>query len=250
MRFLHCVEGGFHLGPEPGEVAEQIRRLADRGVFYITLAHLFFRQVAADAPAIPALTDAQYNELFHQPAEGLTDLGRAAIRAMCDHRVVVDVSHMRPDVLLETLAELDEADPGNTLPVLATHVGVASAGPPDHAYNLTTEAMRAIRDRQGVIGIIAAQHLLGDTHTIEESITALRRHIDGVAEALGGHEHTAIGTDLDGFITPTICGLERAENLVDLQAWIRDLYPDDAEAILHGNAERVVRTVLHQRSGG
>jgi microsomal dipeptidase-like Zn-dependent dipeptidase len=249
MRFLHCVEGGFHLGPEPGEVADQIRQLADRGVFYITLAHLFFRQVAADAPAIPALSDEQYNDLFHQPAEGLTDLGRAAIRAMYDRRVVVDVSHMRPDVIQATLDELDTVDPGNTLPVIASHVGVASAGPPDHAYNLTPDVMRAIRDRGGVIGIITAQHLLGETNSVEDSIAVLKRHIDGVAEALGGHEHTAIGTDLDGFITPTICGLDSAANLADLQTWIRDLYPADAEAILHGNAERVVRSVLRQRGG-
>jgi microsomal dipeptidase-like Zn-dependent dipeptidase len=249
MRFVHCVEGGFHLGPKPGDVADQIRQLAERDVFYITLAHLFFRQVAADAPAIPALTDEQYNDLFPQPDAGLTDLGRAAIRAMYEHRVVVDVSHMRPDVIEATLDELKTVDPGNTLPVIASHVGVASAGPPDHAYNLSGKAMRAIRDRGGVIGIITAQHLLGKTASVEDSIAVLKRHIDGVAEALGGHEHTAIGTDLDGFITPTISGLDSAANLADLQAWIRDLYPADAEAILHGNAERVLRTVLRQRGG-
>ena len=60
---------------------------------------------------------------------------------------------------------------------------------------------------------------------------------------------TAIGTDRDGFITLTIHGLDSAANLFDLQAWIRELYPADAEAILHGNAERVVRTVLRQRGG-
>jgi microsomal dipeptidase-like Zn-dependent dipeptidase len=247
MRFLHCVEGGFHLGPEPDQVVDQIRQLADRGIFYITLAHLFFRQVAADAPAIPSLSDAQYNDLFHQPADGLTDLGKAAIRAMHEHRIVIDVSHMRPDVIDATLDELNTLDPGNTFPVIASHVGVASAGPPDHAYNLTCEAMRAIRDRGGVIGIITAQHLLGETLSVEDSIAVLKRHIDGVAEALGGHDHTAIGTDLDGFITPTICGLDSAANLADLQTWIHDLYPAHAEAILHGNAERVVRTVLRQR---
>jgi membrane dipeptidase len=248
-RFVHCVEGGFHLGPEPGDVADQIRQLADRGVFYITLAHLFFRQVAADAPAIPALTDQQYNDLFDQPAQGLTELGRAAIAAMHEHKVVVDVSHMRPDVIAATLDELDMLDPDRTFPVIASHVGVASAGPPDHAYNLTPETMRAIRDRGGVIAIICAQHLLGQTATVQDSIAVLKRHIDAVAEALGDHRHTAIGTDLDGFITPTIDGLDGAANLSDLQTWIGDLYPADADAILHANVERVTRTVLHQRGG-
>ena len=48
------------------------------------------------------------------------------------------------------------------------------------------------------------------------------------------------------------CGqlrLERAEDLADLQEWLRDLYPNDAEAILHGNVERVLRTTLRLRAG-
>ena len=130
---MHCVEGGFHLGPDVGGVAGQIAQLAGRGVFYITLAHLFFRGVAANAPALPMFTDEQYNDTFDEPAGGLTDLGRAAIAAMCDHSVVVDLSHMRRDAITETLDELDRIDPRRTMPVMATHVGAASEGPPDHA---------------------------------------------------------------------------------------------------------------------
>jgi len=55
--FVHCVEGGFHLGAEPDEVAANIAALAARGVRYVTLAHLFYRRVATNAPAIPFLPD-------------------------------------------------------------------------------------------------------------------------------------------------------------------------------------------------
>jgi microsomal dipeptidase-like Zn-dependent dipeptidase len=248
-RFVHCVEGGFHLGPDADSVGGQIAELAGRGVFYITLAHLFFRGVAAGAPAIPPLTDHEYNRLFHQPREGLTDLGRAAIAAMCEHSVVVDLSHMRADVIASALDELDRIDAAGTMPVIASHVGAAAAGPPDHAYNLSSETMRRVRDRGGVIGLIAAQHLLGETATAEESRELLGRHIEAIREAVGGHGHTAIGTDLDGFIKPTLAGLEKAEDLADLEQWIRALCPDGAEAILHGNAERVLRATLRRRAG-
>jgi len=249
MRFVHCVEGGFHLGPDPEAVGGQVRQLADCGVFYITLAHLFFRGVAADAPAIPPLTDEEYNEVFAQPKNGLPELGRAAIKAMCEHKIVVDLSHMRRDVVAQALAEVEANDRARTMPVIASHVGAASAGPPDHAYNLTPETMRSIRDRGGVIGVIAAQHLLGPTTTPDDSRKLLCGHIDAIHDAVGSHEHTAIGTDLDGFIKPTLTGLERAEDLADLQEWLRDLYPNDAEAILHGNVERVLRTTLRLRAG-
>ncbi len=250
LRFVHCVEGGFHLGPDPEAVDDQIRELADAGVFYITLAHLFYRGVAADAPAVPPLTDEEYNIVFSQPDEGLPALGRAAIAAMAQHNVVVDVSHMRPDVVTQALAELDRLDPDRTLPVIASHVGAASAGPRGHAYNLAPDTMRAIRDRDGVIGLIAAQHLLGTTRTPDDSRELLKRHIDAIHDALGDHDHTAIGTDLDGFIKPTLAGLERAEDLTRLQGWIGDLYPDAAGAILHANAERVLRQTFGLRAAG
>ncbi len=69
---MHCIEGGFHLGPDPDAVAGEIAHLADRGVFYITLAHLIFRGVAANAPALPMFSDEQYNAIFDQPDEGLS----------------------------------------------------------------------------------------------------------------------------------------------------------------------------------
>src|SRR4051794_913405 len=80
MRIVHCVEGGFHLGPDEDAVAGNVATLADRGVFYITLAHLFFRGVAENAPALPPLSDEQYDDHFHQPdAPGLPALGRRAV---------------------------------------------------------------------------------------------------------------------------------------------------------------------------
>jgi membrane dipeptidase len=56
-------------------------------VAYITLAHLIWRDVATDAPALPLMTDAQYRHWLPQPQEGLSDLGRAAIEAMVRERV-------------------------------------------------------------------------------------------------------------------------------------------------------------------
>ena len=58
-----------------------VERLADSGVAYVTLAHLFWRQVATNAPAIPFLPDWLYRRVFPQPDRGLTELGTAAVRA-------------------------------------------------------------------------------------------------------------------------------------------------------------------------
>ena len=253
VKLVHCVEGGFHLGPEVNAIEDNVRELGERGVVYITLAHLFFREVATNAPAIPALSDEEYDSVFPQTEGiGLTALGEAAVRAMHKHKVLVDISHMREDAIAETFAlvkQLDEeaGTAPTDYPVIATHVGMRDAGPDAQAYNLTPDTVRAIKERKGVIGLILAQHQLGATKDPAESAAVLRKHINAIEAVAGSHEYTAIGTDLDGFINPVLNGIERAPDLTKLDEWIRDEYEDDADAILHGNALRVLKTAFANR---
>jgi microsomal dipeptidase-like Zn-dependent dipeptidase len=250
VAFVHCVEGGFHLGPDVAAIDANVARLAARGVRYVTLAHLFFRGVAANAPAIPILSDRHYDKLFPQDAGiGLTPVGRAAVEAMYRHRVLIDVSHMRQDALDATFALLDEldarhgADPRDH-PVIASHVGVRAAGPDGQAYNLTPATMLRIQERGGLIGLILSQHQLGETEDDAASRAVLKHHVDAIHDVTGTHAHTAIGTDLDGFIKPTLHGLDRAADLVKLDRWIHEMCPAAAGDILSGNAQRVLSRVL------
>ena len=253
VAFVHCIEGGVHLGATPADVDRNVTELARRGVRYVTLAHLFWRQVATNAPAIPFLPDKAYNAIFPQPAgAGLTDLGEAAVRAMYRERILVDVSHMRQDAVEETFALLEQldresgADP-KAFPVIASHSAFRFGG---QAYNLTEETVRKIAARDGVIGLILAQHQLNDgirhedTKQLQETVEVLRRHIDAIAAAAGSHAHVGIGSDFDGFIKPTAGGLENIADLALLREPLTELYPGDVDAILSGNALRVLRTVL------
>ena len=250
---IHCVEGGFHLGTTAGEVERNIAELARRGVAYVTLAHLFFRDVATNAPALPFLPDAVYDRLFPQrEREGLTELGRAAVRAMVREGVLVDVSHMRADALAETFGLLDEEDRELALPVIATHAGYRFG---KQTYMLDDETVRQIARRGGVIGLIMAQHQLNDgirrrrTKTLDESFEVIGRHIDRIREITGSHDHVAIGSDFDGFIKPTMGGLDNIADFDKLQRKIRDRYGDDAaERITSGNALRVLRALWAEPS--
>jgi microsomal dipeptidase-like Zn-dependent dipeptidase len=254
IRFVHCVEGGMHLGPEPHMVDGQVKALADAGVAYITVAHLLYRRVAANAPALPLLSDRLYNRLFQEPdpGEGLTDLGRAVIKAMCDHKVMVDLSHMREDAIRDTLDELDLHDRGREIPVIASHAGIASAGPRRRAYNLTEESMQAIHARGGVIGLITGQHLIGRTFTRARSRARLGEHVEAIRGVLKSSDNIAIGSDLDGFINPTLRGLDTAADLGRLEAWVREICDsqDEAEQVLHGNVERVLHQTFALRARG
>jgi microsomal dipeptidase-like Zn-dependent dipeptidase len=248
---VHCVEGGFHLGDEPAEIEANVGELARRGVAYVTVAHLFFRQVATNSPALPFLPDPGYRLIFPQPrGEGLTDRGIAAVRAMVANRILVDISHMRPDAIEETFRLLDELDPGGEVPVVATHAGYRFGR---LEYMLDEPTIREIKRRDGVVGLIMAQHQLNDglrrrrTKSFDQSFEVIRRHIDRIAEITGGHRHLALGTDFDGFIKPTMSGLEKSVDLGRLEERLRGEYGDArAELITSQNAIRVLRKLWPQ----
>jgi membrane dipeptidase len=243
---VHCVEGGFHLGPTPADVDRAVTRLAGRGVAYITLAHLFWRAVATNAPAIPFLPDWLYRVVFPQPAEGLTELGTTAVRAMVRERVLIDVAHMSARAFDETMMLLDELDPARGVPVVATHAGYRFGG---QQYMLDRAALEQIAARDGVVGLILAEHQILDglrrrrTRSFEQSVEVLCRHVDRIAEITGSQRHTAIGSDLDGFIKPTLAGLQTMADMAALEEALTDRYgAEDAELIASGNALRVLRS--------
>ncbi|HEV7771328.1 MAG TPA: membrane dipeptidase [Solirubrobacterales bacterium] len=254
VAFMHCVEGGFHLGGEVEEVKENVGALADRGVVYITLAHLFWRQIATNAPAIPFLGDGFYKRIFKQPSRGLSELGEAAIEAMYKRDMLIDLSHMNQQALDETFSLLDRLDRESGAvptdhPVVATHAGYRFG---EQEYMLSPDTIKAIARRGGVIGLILARHQLNDEAGVEdpddeaETPLVLKKHIDEIRACVPGNTnaHVAIGSDLDGFIKPTVAGIEKAGDLAKLEVPLREAYGDDAAMILSGNAMAVARKAL------
>jgi microsomal dipeptidase-like Zn-dependent dipeptidase len=245
IALVHCVEGGFHLGPDPVAVRRAVEHLAGLGVAYITLAHLLWREVATNAPGFePYVSDDDYRVLFPQPAAGLSELGVAAIEAMVQHGVLVDVTHMSERALAETFALLDRLDPDRRVPLVATHSGHRFG---DMEYLLDETAIERIAARDGVVGLIFAETKLRDgfprpsSRGFEDSFAVFARHVDRIHDITGSHRHTAIGSDLDGFVKPTLPGLDDMRDMARLERALHDRYgPQDAAAICSDNALRVL----------
>lgn len=254
IKFIHCVEGGFQLGRDPRVLDERVRWLSEQGVLYITVAHLFYRELATEAPAIPLFTDEQFLEDFKEPkGVGLTELGVTLIEAMYRHKILIDISHMSERAVTETFGLVErlegDAEKAN-YPIIASHVGMQSAGPQARAqeYNLSNETALKIAERKGAIGLIGAQHQLGDTPDEAGSANLVKAHLDAIGAAVGDASTVAaLGTDMDGFIRPTLFGFEKAEDFAKLQEWVLAAGQSDPEAILHGNAERVIRAAFSGR---
>jgi microsomal dipeptidase-like Zn-dependent dipeptidase len=246
---IHAVEGGYTLGDSDEEIAENCRTLAEKGVGYVTVAHLFFRQVATNAPALPFLPDRLYNRVFPQRGKDrLTPRGEAVVKGLVDNRILIDLSHMDPGGIDEVFALLDEElDRGKEFPVVSTHTGFRFG---EQEYMCDRGIVEKIAERNGVIGLIMAQHQLNDglrkhkdyTKTLAESLEVICAHIDRIAKITDGYDHIALGTDFDGFIKPTMGGLEEMAHLADLDAALRKKYGDEAtDKMTSGNALRVLR---------
>ena len=135
------------------------------------------------------------------PENGLTELGREAVRRMQRLGIVPDVSHAS-DGTFRDLLELAEG------PVIASHSNCRALC--DVRRNLTDDQLRAIRDTGGVVGVNAFH---GFVHRDPERQTAemLARHAAHMADVMGV-EHVACGFDFCHFMGP---GNEGARGLED-----------------------------------
>jgi microsomal dipeptidase-like Zn-dependent dipeptidase len=238
---VHAIEGGFALGSTPTEIDANVAELARRGVVYVTLAHLFWRGVATNAPALPFLPDWLYRMIFPSPEVGLSELGTAAARAMARERVLVDITHMSEQAIADTFATV-----GADTPVIASHMACRFG---KLTYNLTDDVIREIGRRGGVLGVIACTHYMHDglrptskVKTFEDSMELVYAHIDRIQQVTGSHDHAAIGTDLDGWIKPALPGLEHLGRMRYVQDALGAKYGADvAEKISSANLLALLR---------
>jgi microsomal dipeptidase-like Zn-dependent dipeptidase len=165
--------------------------------------------------------------------------------------VLVDLTHMSARSLADTFDLLDELDPGRAVPVLASHAAYRFGR---LSYNLDDGTVERIGERGGVIGLIASRYFIADglngvpAATWNEAFELLCRHIDRIRALTGSHDCVAIGTDLDGFIKPTLPGLEDSGRLGRLLPALAARYgPEVARAIASGNALRVLRAAWRGR---
>lgn len=243
--FVHCVEGGFHVGGTTAEIDRGVQLLARRGVAYITVAHLLYRGIATNSNALPFLADPMYHLLFPQPETGLSKLGRALITAMVREGVLIDVAHMSERSLHDTFELLEHLDPARRVPVIATHTACRFG---KLEYNLADGWIARIAQRGGVCGAIVSDHYARDglrkltKKNFAGSVEAIVKQIDRVDAAAGSSAVAAIGSDLDGFIRPNLAGLDDSGRLAALEAaLIAKLGSERAEAVCSGNALRVLR---------
>jgi membrane dipeptidase len=125
---------------------------------------------------------------------GLTNAGRALIRACNRLHIMVDLSHFNEQGFWE-VAQLSEA------PLVATHSNAWSLC--HSARNLTDKQLDAIRDSQGMVGVnFHTSFLRADGEVSQDTpIAVIVDHIDYLVDRLG-IDCVGFGSDFDGAVVP------------------------------------------------
>jgi microsomal dipeptidase-like Zn-dependent dipeptidase len=227
---IHNVEGAHSLEDDVGNV----RRLFDRGVAYLTLAHFYPNQ--AVYPTFPYPESVQKMGCFDQVrdlSQGLEPFGEQVIEEMIDVGMILDLAHCTPPARRRIYDIV-----GTRAPLIASHVGAYEVNP--SPYNLKDWEIKQIADTGGVVGVIFMNYWLMP-HETKRGLNFIARTLEQFVRA-GGIDHVAIGTDFDGFTDPPD-DLKDASELHRLtQRLIAEAYTDaEIEKIWGGNALRVLR---------
>ncbi len=164
---------------------------------------------------------------------GLTDAGKALVRACNELRIMLDLSHLNEAGFWD-VAEISDA------PLVATHSNAHALCPATR--NLTDEQLDAIGRSGGIVGINFAVSFLREDGSQDSStpLSEIVRHVDYIANRIG-IDHVAFGSDFDGaVVSDELGGLAGLPKLV---AALQDAgYDEDAVAkVTHGNWLRIFR---------
>ena len=129
---------------------------------------------------------------------GLTDAGKALVRACNQLGILIDLSHLNEKGFWD-VARISSA------PLVATHSNAHALCP--ISRNLTDDQLAAIRASGGMVGVNFAVSMLrpDGKPDADTPLEVLIRHIDHLLEHVGP-EGVGFGSDFDGTIVPSAIG--------------------------------------------
>lgn len=161
---------------------------------------------------------------------GLTAIGKDAVRALNDNKIIVDISHLS-DGGAEDVFNI------STAPVVASHSNCAAVC--GVCRNLTDGQLKKIAESGGVAGLNFCRDFVGGESALESLCLHLKHMIK-----VGGEDLPALGSDYDG-IPPydELCGCEKVQNLLEYFAR-NGISPRVLEKVAYGNFARVFKQVV------
>jgi len=222
------VEGGYSIENE----ISNLQRLYDEGCRYMTLTHsksLTWADSATDEPRV----------------NGLSDFGKDVIREMNRLGMMVDLSHVSPETMRQTLA-ITKA------PVMFSHSSARAIC--DHPRNVPDDVLLLVKQNGGIVMVNFFSAFVAPTEVLKKNKEArgtlhdVVDHIDHIVK-LAGIDHVGIGSDFDG-VPRLPHQLESVATypLITQELLNRGYDRASIHKILGGNMLRVLRAAEHVKN--
>jgi membrane dipeptidase len=167
---------------------------------------------------------------------GLTDQGKALVRACNELGILIDLSHLNEK-------GFDDVARISTAPLVASHSNAHALCP--SSRNLTDRQLGVIRDSDGLVGLNFASVFLRKDGRMRADfgLEVMLRHLDHLIGTLGD-TRVALGSDFDGAVISS--GIGDVAGLTALRTAMRAHGYDEPlmERLCHGNWLRVLGATL------
>ncbi|KAI1754403.1 dipeptidase [Xylaria castorea] len=232
------IEGLHQIGNSPAN----LRRFYALGVRYATLTHNC-GNIYADA--------ALWENPFHKAPPywgGVSLKGRQLINEMNRIGMIVDLSHVSLDTMVDVLGGREEEWAGSKAPVIFSHSSAYAVCP--HPRNVPDDALQLVKKRNSVVMVNFSPDFIScvdnnnpngvpDYYPANSTMAQVAKHITYIGNLIG-YDHVGLGSDFDG-IQKTPEGLDDVSKYPDLVAELlrRGVSDADTAKVVGGNVLRV-----------
>ncbi len=183
-----------------------------------------------------SLRNAIGDGVFERTRGGLTNFGVEVVGKAEELGIIIDLSHINEAGFWDALDV-------TSFPVVASHSN--SRALCDHLRNLTDEQLKAIAERDGVVGAVAVPNFVDpEKPTIERYVEHITYMVD-----LIGYEHVGLGFDfvyyLPGWSGRSVEGFEDESRIPRLIEMLNERFSGkEVDAITFRNFRRVFERVM------
>ncbi|NJE05051.1 membrane dipeptidase [Thermococcus sp. M36] len=202
----------------------------------LDLLEVFYRLGLRVLTLTWSLRNAIGDGVFERTRGGLTNFGVEVVGKAEELGILIDLSHINEAGFWDALDI-------TAFPVIASHSNARELC--DHRRNLTDEQIKAIAERDGVIGAVVIPSFIHREHaTLERYVEHIAYMVD-----LAGYKHVGLGFDfvyyLPGWSGKSVDGFEDESRIPALLEKLRENFSEkEVEAITFKNFERVFERVV------